>query len=481
MYSPDKPYKVFEQNEWWGDNWNALDYGRDFDFSRPFFEQFVELQNEVPKSAMLTSWNENSNYTNYSSYLKDCYLMFDCSNCQKSFYWYNVGKVVSAVDTSVITDWNYIYEVIDWVRCNNVFFAQNCSDCSDSYFLNNCNGCKNCIWCNNLINKEYYVENKFVWKEWYEKKLEEIKGNFNKYKKDFEKISLEYPRKNIFLVQTENVFGNWMISSSKCTFCYDGFFFENAKYCSNWSDIQDSHDCESIGISARRSYELNAAMQCENVLFSFWCWGSYVWYCDVSTGNNLFWCVWVHSNQSYCILNKQYTKAEYEELIPKIIEHMKAIWEWWEFFPGSISPFWYNETVASGYFPLTKKEALLKWFNWSDYENPKPDVIKIIPWEKLPENIKDIPDDILNWAIECEISKKPFRIIKQELEFYRKHSLPIPRRHPDIRHMDRMNKRAKRKLFLRNCDKCWIEMISVYNKDSEYKVYCEKCYDNEVM
>lgn len=480
MYSPDKPYKVFEQNEWWSDKWNPIDYWRDFDFSRSFFEQFRELQNDVPRSAMLTSWNENSDYTNYSSYLKNCYLLFDCSNSNDSYYWYNQGKADSAVDTSVVSEWSNLYECIDWVRSHRTFFTQNCSDCSDWYFLSNCSGCKSCIWCNNLINKEYYVENEFVWKEKFEEMLVKIKSNFNYYKDYYKKLSLKYPKQNAFLVQTENVFGNWMISSTNCVSCYDWLYFEDAKYCSNWADIQDSYDCESIWISARRCYELNAAMQCENVLFSFWCWGSYVWYSDVSTWNNLFWCVWIHSNQSYCILNKQYTKSDYEELVPRIIEHMQKTWEWWEFFPSSISPFWYNETVALEYFPLSKKEAITKWFNWSDYENPKPDVSKIIPASKLPEDISSIPDDILNWAIECEVSGKLFRIIKPELEFYRKHNIPVPRRHPDQRHLDRMNKRAPRKLFLRNCSKCWIEIISVYDKNSEYKVYCEECYNKEV-
>jgi len=65
----------------------------------------------------------------------------------------------------------------------------------------------------------------------------------------------------------------------------------------------------------------------------------------------------------------------------------------------------------------------------------------------LPENIADIPDDILNRAIECEITKKPFRIIKEELVFYRKHNLPIPRRHPDQRHLDRKKIRQTKEIF----------------------------------
>ena len=98
-------------------------------------------------------------------------------------------------------------------------------------------------------------------------------------------------------------------------------------------------------------------------------------------------------------------------------------------------------------------------FNRSTYEPPFPKVDKIITVEmysntSLLENIADIPDDILNRAIECKITKKPFRIIKQELEFYRKHNLPIPKRHPDQRHLDRMKLRNPRKLFDRKCDKC---------------------------
>ncbi|MBU0626695.1 hypothetical protein KKH82_04680 [Patescibacteria group bacterium] len=64
------------------------------------------------------------------------------------------------------------------------------------------------------------------------------------------------------------------------------------------------------------------------------------------------------NNAQYCILNKQYTKVEYETLVPKIIEHMTKTEERGEFFPSSISPFGYNETVASEYYHLTKEEAI---------------------------------------------------------------------------------------------------------------------------
>ncbi len=112
--------------------------------------------------------------------------------------------------------------------------------------------------------------------------------------------------------------------------------------------------------------------------------------------------------------------------------------EWWEFFPKNFSPLGYDDTVCQILKPLTKEEAFAGWYNWSGYEAPFPKVEKIIPANKLPDTIKEVPGDILNWAIECEVSGKPFRIIQQELEFYRKHALPIPKRHPDQRYLDRL-------------------------------------------
>jgi hypothetical protein len=201
-----------------------------------------------------------------------------------------------------------------------------------------------------------------------------------------------------------------------------------------------------------------------------------IYYCShCNSSSNLFWCVWIN-NKTYCILNQQYTKEEYETLVPKIIEHMMKTWEWWEFFKPSLSPFGYNETVANEYYPLTKQEAIKQWFKRSDYEVPFLQVDRILQADELP-NIHDVTDDILWQAVECEVTKKPFKIIKQELEFYRKHNLPLPTKHPDQRHLERMALRNPRKLRDRKCMKCWIDIQTSYNPKREEIIYCESCYN----
>lgn len=70
-----------------------------------------------------------------------------------------------------------------------------------------------------------------------------------------------------------------------------------------------------------------------------------------------------------------------------------------------------------------------------------PDNAQTIKGQDVSKEDK-MKDEILNKVVICETSGKPFRIIRQELEFYRKHNLPLPSKHPDIRHAERMKART---------------------------------------
>ena len=74
MYSPDKPYKIYDQKVRRSDSWNPLDYARDFDFSKTFAENFSLLMNEVPRLSMDLINCENSDYCNYCGDDKNCYI-----------------------------------------------------------------------------------------------------------------------------------------------------------------------------------------------------------------------------------------------------------------------------------------------------------------------------------------------------------------------------------------------------------------------
>jgi len=202
--------------------------------------------------------------------------------------------------------------------------------------------------------------------------------------------------------------------------------------------------------------------------------------CFLANGcKNCFGCCSM-TGASYCIFNKQYSKEEYERLVPMIIEHMRKSGDWGEHFCIDSSLFGYNKSSAQMYYPLTKEEASARGWSWEEYETPLPDVRRTIKAEQLPDTIAETPDDILNWAIVCEATGKPFKIQPLEWKLLRKMHVPIPRRCPDQRHLDRFALRNPRTLWKRNCAKCGKGMETTYSPERAETVYCEGCYLQEV-
>jgi hypothetical protein len=171
-------------------------------------------------------------------------------------------------------------------------------------------------------------------------------------------------------------------------------------------DVYDANYCEFVELC----YDYIGYWKINNIIFSNTIGDSsniiYSNFCSAS--HHLFACIGLRSKQ-YCILNKQYTKGEYEELVPKIIKHMNdmpyidakgRIYKYGEFFPPELSPFCYNETIAQEYFPLTKEEALNQGYKWKETEarNYQIDIQN----KDIPNDIKEVDDSIINKVIECE-------------------------------------------------------------------------------
>lgn len=72
--SPDKSYKMYCQKCWWSDKWDGLQYGRDYDFGKSFFEQFKELLLATPHISVFNTNTVNSEWVNQETDDKNCYL-----------------------------------------------------------------------------------------------------------------------------------------------------------------------------------------------------------------------------------------------------------------------------------------------------------------------------------------------------------------------------------------------------------------------
>ncbi|OGV97138.1 hypothetical protein A2W24_00330 [Microgenomates group bacterium RBG_16_45_19] len=77
----------------------------------------------------------------------------------------------------------------------------------------------------------------------------------------------------------------------------------------------------------------------------------------------------------------------------------------------------------------------------------------------------------------CQTCSKAFKLITQELAFYKRMGLPLPTNCPDCRHQRRLSLRNERQFYKYLCAKCGQSMVTTVNPDKGMIVYCLKCYE----
>ena len=480
MYSEDKPYVIYDQEVWWSDKWDPFDYGMEVDFSRSFMEQFNELQSKVPRMSLNNINAENSEFSNLAFSNKNCYLIFTADFNENTSYSRFSDHNYACADCDYTYNSIECYECLNCEQCNRCIHSQKCINSSGLSFCHDMIGCHDCIGCANLRNKTHYIFNKGYSKEEYEAKKKELGldtySGLKKFEAEFEEFLKTQPRKHLELVNCENSVGDYLRDCKNSEMCYNGKGLEDCKNMINCYDAKDCMDWDFVGLKGSSfCHEMaSSALGLVDCHFCMNCWENQnnLYYCELCLqSKNLFGSIGLR-HKEYCILNKQYSREEYEELVPKIIEHMKAHGEWGNFFPKRLSPFGYNETVAQEYFPVTKEQALEKGWKWKDEEE------KVMQEEglKLPDSVEEVEDDIVGKAIKCEKTGKGYKLVGSEVDLLKKLGVALPRVAPMQRHKDRMAKRNPWGLWARNCDKCRVDVRSTYNPDRVEPIYCEKCY-----
>jgi len=500
VYTQDAVFPVYCYECWWGDKWDPIDYGQDYDFSKTMFNQLFELSIKVPHQNLNVLNNVNSPYVNQAWNSKNSYMCFDLGYGENVLYSNACHFVKDSVDNSYSKKLDLCYQCIDTRESSMSSNLENCKNCLDSHFLFNCNGCSSCILCSNLRNKSFCILNKQYTKDEYEK-LRGIyfNGSFSiriKATDLYNELKLNSIRKENNNIKTKNCIGNTIWNSDNCKWSFNVFQSQNCKFVNDIdSDLKDSMDLSNAA-EGELMYE-GTAVSGHNLFFDVLVGYSLNVSYSVSclkNNSNCFACIGLR-NKSYCILNKQYTKEQYEELVPKIIKHMSdmpyvdskgRVYKYGEFFPSELSPFCYNETIAQEYFPLTKEQALQQGYKWKDKEerNYSIDIYN----KDIPDNIKDTDESIINKVIECIYKScnhqctEAFKIIPEEFQFYKRMNLPLPRLCPNCRHYERLAKRNPLKLWHRKCMKegCLNEFETSYAPARKEIIYCERCYQNEV-
>ena len=484
-HPPESNKVVYCRECWHSDQWDSCSYGRDVDFSRSVFAQLKQLWQDVPaQNLLIEGTNENSEYIHYAGFSKNCYLIMHADFCEDCYYGYGIKRSTSCVDGFYNLSCELCYDCVDVHKCYGLRGSQDCFNCNSSAFLRDCVGCKNCFLCIGMRDKEYCFMNKQLTKKEYEEQMSKIDlGSYVQYqqcKTQLKELEKKHIYKEFHGLNLENCSGDYLQNCKDTHMSFDCEDVEHGKYLYQVvTGAKNVYDIYQYGLNLSESYECSIAGNgCYHILFSHNIHVNssdllYCWY--VQSSKDCFGCFNMH-NKQYCIFNKQYTKAEYEVLVPKIIEHMRSTGEWGELFPVSFSPFGYNKTTAQMYYPSNKEGVEAKGWKWDDAPSVPSNAVKIIESSQLPDGIDNVSDDILNLAVVCEVTGRPFKIIKQELQFYRQQRLPIPRRSPDQRHMDRFHQRNPRTFWKRQCGKCNKDIQTTYSPESEKMVYCVACY-----
>ncbi|KKQ72218.1 MAG: hypothetical protein UT33_C0005G0138 [Candidatus Peregrinibacteria bacterium GW2011_GWC2_39_14] len=491
QYHENQPFPVYHWKVWWSDKWDATKYARPFDFNKPFFLQFHDLKNVTPhlSAFVIGETMTNSLYTNCAGYLKNCYMTFeadydeDCYYCNRLYYSQNCMDCLSIYKSELC------YEAIDCQNCYNLKYSTDCETCSESYFLNNCKSCKNCIGCINLRHKQYHIFNKEYSKRDYEKQLAEFDfqtlANIAKFRKQAEEFFQTQPHKNLQQEHNENSLGDYLYDSKNAEYCFDCKDLEDCKYVgrvamqakncmdySGWGDKAELlYECAACGNNA---YNLKFCTTCTTN-------NSNLEYCDHCTGcKDCFGCVGL-KRKKFCILNQEYSEEEYKDLRARIIVHMQKSGqngeapEYGQFFPIEICPFAYNESLVMEVFPKTHEEALKQGFKWLGND------ARFTPQTfRMPERIADVKDSVMSELLACKFCGKNFKLIEQELKFYRALNIPAPISCPNCRHFSRLATRNPKQLFESKCDKCSKKIMTSY-KEKSSPIYCEECYTKHVF
>lgn len=498
--SKEAGLRIFCQKCWWSDSWDGTEYAQEYDESQPFLEQVYELRSKSTFmcNESLYSSLVNSPFVNAAAYQKDCFMVFNADYGERNAYCMVYAHVQECLDVYRLKNCELCYECTGVHKSYHCIFSEELDSCTNVYFSRACSGCMDCFGCVNLRNKSNCIFNIQYTKEEYKDKIKEFRldtreGIANAYKLSQEFWRTHPVKATIGNSLNVNVSGDFVYESKNVK---DGYMIsgvEDSRYVQmvTMSPVKNCYDYTNWGNGAENLYEcLTVGEGAYNNKFCVQCWPNAIdnEYCLYGVqAKDCLGCVNLKRKQ-YCILNKEYSKEEYFALKEKIIADMKVrpyvdqegrAWLYGEQLPYCMSPFAYNETMAQYYFPLTKQQAVDKKMSWRDI----PDTEHTITMDtnSIPNTVDAIDNDIVKEIIVCTECDKGFRFNDLEIMLHKKIGVPLTDKCWKCRFKRRFNRVNLPHFYNRNCMKCGVSMNTSYAPDRPEIVYCESCYQKEVM
>ncbi|KKM03959.1 hypothetical protein LCGC14_1769180, partial [marine sediment metagenome] len=504
LYPPSTPYKIYEHKIWFGDEWDSMDYAVEYKDQKNFFEQYKELQHNVPRHNLYVDGTSvNCDYTNGARRSKNCYFVFGAWQAEDSAYSIELRYSRNCYDCFTLDNSDTCYDCFESSDLYHCFFVEYSKHCLNSYLLFDCRNCDHCFGCTNLRNKKYYFFNKPLTKAAYEKKMRDLnlgsREVLSSLKNKFDALKKEAFYKENHNERAIESYGEYLKGTKHCDACFYSIEGQNLSYCTGGIKTRDSYDLVG-GAGSESCYDSYGSIQSQGIKFSQTVDACRdMEYCDLCTNcHDCFGCIGLR-NKSFCIFNKQYSEEEYWKIIDNIKTKMLRDGIYGEFFPPSLSPFPYNISIATSYSGYDDIDVAERYgYRIENIEQDLTEVEgEVIDAQSLPDDIRDVSDDILGIHIFDRAHDRKFLIIKKELEFYRRYHIPLPYHHPSERLTEKRKKIGPLlfELHERSCAKCNKAIQTPYPPrlavdevegeagaaDGPKNVYCEACYQAEVV
>ena len=524
-HQEDSPMQIMEVKRY--RKMMAEDHGLKFarNPSEDIFHDFRELYQEFPQSSRLVYPGiENAEYASHIWRAKNLYLSYcvfvDCEDIYYSFriIW-KCKDVFSSYDA--VESCSNIYQSSTVGKSYDIFFSSNIVSSRQMLFCRDMNNSQECIFCCNQVNASYKVFNKQYSKEEYKNIKEDIyeriqdERQLNFLEKKYQNFLEEnYIEQSLNMNNCEKVVWEITFDSKNSIHTFMSTAVENCVNIMNAGDdgkdkniyvinsVEFGTNCENvIGSSSfgmniyNTFFSFKVANSCKNIYYST----------DIESSEECMFCIGLR-NKKFCILNKQYEKKQYFLLKEKIIEDLKGQWKWGDDLGWSFSPFPYNDTLAYDYFWVEKviyadgreevidkdSEGIVTIFSDDFISEAELDLggDKKIPiiWRtktkeiNIPEkhqlvdyaditNIQDISEDILKKVMLCKETGRPFRVIREELEFLKNKNLPLSFLHPEVRLEKLLWRRNLGRMYIWKSDLSGKDILSVYKTPPKWRVY----------
>lgn len=421
------PYPVWHRDDWIR---RASPPSAQFNFQAPFFDQLWSLFQRCPIPHNIGAGNENCEYTDDWWYSKNCYLCHSGVNCEDCRACYRIVRLRDCQYCVFSFDCEVCAELVNCHRCYSSLSLVSCQNCTECAFLFDCRNCSDCLWCWNLRNKQYCIENQQLSKEEYFRRRRALdfssRKHYDQYYARFQTLAHDYAYWKA--VEIELCTDSW------------GSYIENDKNCENVYFLQESEDCinyirgyrlkdnlDSVGnltaelvylsvLAQDNCYDIRCCvdvMQCRMLEYSAHC-----FQCQ-----NCFGCCGLVGKE-YCILNRQFTKAEYSALTGRIREKIEADGLAGAFFPPYFAASVYDESLAAVHFPLTSAEQAALGFRTYPYRRERPS--NTLDRTLVPDSAAGLDLAISETVFWDELCQRPFQITRADLNFAAKLPSPLP-------------------------------------------------------